>query len=158
MSGDDAMTDRDRAALARWERIEPSNPELIATLGHAPDRLHRFVHYHEHVVEDGLTPRRLKDAIRNRVAELHELGSRFELPEDPSELDLPEDLEPDERALVRFVDAYAIDHHSVPDGIYSELHARFDIGQLTELLWYVAVARAMSRAGAALGIFYQRPA
>ena len=143
---------RDREALERWPSLASSNPEIVATLSHFPGRLDRFVRYYAQVVEEGLTPRRLKDVMERRVAELHELERRGELPSDPGALEPPEGLADDELALVRFIDAYAIDHNNVPEAIFAELHRHFSAAELTEILWTTAVTRSMSRVAGVLGL------
>jgi alkylhydroperoxidase family enzyme len=109
-----------------------------------------FLDFYEYVMTTTLDPR-LKDVVRQRVGELAALMSRYELPRSAAELEPPTGLAPDEHALVRFVDAFAVDHHAIPEEILTELREHFSYPELTEVLWTLAAIRAMARVGAVIG-------
>lgn len=137
--------------LARTHAV---NPEVIATLNGAPDRLERFLAFYEPLAERAFGDRRLREVLHRRVAELDGLGRTYALPADVSDLEPPSGLAPDEAALVAFVDALAVNHLEVPPTRFHALRRFFSDSQMMELLWAAAVARSLARVAAVLGVPY----
>jgi hypothetical protein len=127
------------------------DPRILASLDHSPRRLELSLDYYDELVTGPLGSDRLKSVIRRRVADLTELRQRGELGHDASP-EPPAGLSADERALVRFMDAWAIDHQNVDPAIYDELRKHFPDAALTELLWAVAIVFASARVGATVGV------
>jgi alkylhydroperoxidase family enzyme len=127
------------------------DPRILASLDHSPRRLELYLDYYDELVTGPLGSDRLKSVIRRRVADLTELRERGELGQDASP-EPPAGLSADERALVRFMDAWAIDHQNVDPAIYDELRKHFTDAALTELLWAVAIVFASARVGATVGV------
>ena len=138
-------------AVTRTAAAEEIDPRVLASLDHSPERLALYLAFYEQLVTEPLGGPRLKRVIRRRVADLTELRERGELgrhasPEPPAE------LAADELALVRFMDAWAIDHLAVDPAIYEDLRLHFSDAELTELFWAVAIVFASARVGATVGI------
>lgn len=141
-----------RAAVDAFAEREGIDARIVATADHSPNRLERFLRFYEEAGVEPFGERRLKDVLHARVAELDELTRRHELPADAADIPLPAGLADDERALVRFADAFAVDHHAIPDAVHVDLRKHFDDARLTELLWTLAIARGLARVGAVVGV------
>lgn len=138
-------------AVARAATAHEIDPRVLASLDHSPRRLELYLEYYDQLVTGPLGSDRLKKVVRRRVADLTKLRERGELGRDASP-EPPAGLAGDELALVRFMDAWAIDHQNVDPEIYDELRQRFSDQALTELLWAVAVMFASARVGATVGV------
>jgi alkylhydroperoxidase family enzyme len=137
--------------VARAAAEHEIDPRILPSLDHSPRRLELYLSFYDELVTGPLGSDRLKQVIRRRVAELTELRERGKLGQHASP-ELPAGLAADERALVRFMDAWAVDHQNVEPGIYEELHEHLSGAELTELLWAVAVVFASARVGATVGV------
>jgi hypothetical protein len=137
--------------VARAAAEHEIDPRILASLDHSPRRLELYLSFYDELVTGPLGSDRLKQVIRRRVAELTELREQGELGQHASP-ELPAGLAADERALVRFMDTWAVDHQNVDPGVYDELSEHFSGAQLTELLWAVAVVFASARVGATVGV------
>jgi hypothetical protein len=138
-------------AMSATVAAEDSDPRILASLAHSPNRLELYLAFYEQLVTGPLGSDRLKQVIRRRVAQLTELRERGELGQ-RAEPAPPETMAADELALTRFMDAWAIDHMNVDPDIYDELREHFSDAELTELFWAVAIVFAQARVGAAFGI------
>jgi alkylhydroperoxidase family enzyme len=138
-------------AVARAAAADGIDPRVLATLDHTPDRLVLYLAFYEELVTGPLASSRLKHVIQRRVADLTQLREQGELGQHASP-ERPADLAADELALVRFMDAWAIDHLAVDPAIYDELRVHFSDAELTELLWAAAIVFASARVGATVGI------
>lgn len=144
----------DRERLDAFAEREGLDATLVASLHHEPRRLRRFLAFYEPLLERTFGDRRLKAVVHGRVRELDALARDYALPSSAARLEPPPGLAPDEAALVAIVDALAIDHLAVAPERFDDLRRHFSDAQVMELLWAVAVARAMARAGAVLGVPY----
>lgn len=145
------LDDAERTAVEAFAAREGIDARIVATADHSPGRIERFLRFYEHAGVEPFGDRRLKDVLHARVAELDELARRHELPADALDIPLPDGLAGDERALVRFADAFAVDHHAIPEAVHADLRRHFDDARLTELLWTLAIARGLARIGAVVG-------
>ena len=155
-AAESALTDDKRATLRRFSSTEAIDPGILATLAHSPGRLERFLDFYGQLVTDSFSDPRLKDVVRRRVSELDRLIRAHDLPADASELRPPSGLAADELALVRFIDAFAVDYRNISDEVFGDLRAHFTVGELTELLWAVAIIRGMARVGSVVGVPLER--
>lgn len=137
--------------VARAAETHEIDPRILASLDHSPRRLDLYLDYYDQLVTGPLGSDRLKKTIRRRVADLTELRERGELGQDASP-EPPAGLSADELALVRFMDAWAIDHQNVDPAIYDELREHYSDAALTELLWSVAIVFASARVGSTVGV------
>jgi hypothetical protein len=112
----------ERVALAAAEH--EIDPLILASLDHSPRRLELYLSYYDQLVTGPVGSDRLKKVIRDRVADLTELRERGELGQHASP-ETPLGLAADELALVRFMDAWAIDHLDVDPAIYDDLREHF---------------------------------
>jgi alkylhydroperoxidase family enzyme len=146
-----ALSDDRRATVERAADAGHLDSRVLATLAHAPGRLELFLDFYGSLISASFGDPRLKGVIHRRVGELAELLARHELPRH-GELEPPAGLSADALALVRFIDAFAIDHQAIGPEIYDGLREHFSYSEMTELLWAVAIVRASARVGAAIGL------
>ena len=105
------------STVARFADAEGIDPRILASLDHSPRRLELYLSFYEELVTGPLGSDRLKKVIRRRVADITDLRERGELGQHAAP-EPPAGLAADELALVRFMDAWAIDHQNVDPGIY----------------------------------------
>ncbi|HLH36467.1 MAG TPA: carboxymuconolactone decarboxylase family protein [Alloacidobacterium sp.] len=159
------------AIYDRYMRTRGNVPNMFRTMAHRPEIFETMIAHFEAILQTGTVPLKLKELVIVRTSQINQceycLGSHTKIARDLGwsedqlvhlkDFENRNDFTAAEKAALRLAEQMTLDSNHVSDGLFEELRAHFDEGEIVELMAAIGLFNYFNRFNNALQIEPTKP-